>query len=152
MTSMRQDHGIPDRTTDLESALAQQSKIFEGTLVEALGIEITSAAAGKATASMPVGLHTMHPGRFVHGGAIATLGDSCAAWATLPSLDPGWNFSTIQFQVNFMRPVTEGVLHATATEVHSGSRTQVLEVRVTDDADRLVGTMTVTQALLAPRA
>ncbi|MFP5223935.1 MAG: PaaI family thioesterase [Actinomycetota bacterium] len=151
MTSMQQDHGIPDRTTDLESALARQAEIFQGTLVEALGIEITSAGPGKATASMPVGLHTMHPGRFVHGGAIATLGDSCAAWATLPALEQGWNFSTIQFQVNFMRAITEGVLHASAHEVHRGSRTQVLEVRVTDDRDRLVATMTVTQALLAPR-
>lgn len=151
MDPMRESHGIPDRSSDIGSALASQADIFAGTLVEALGIEITDARAGYATATMPVGLHTMHPGRFVHGGAIATLGDSCAAWATLPALDPGWNFSTIQFQTNFMRAITEGSLHAVAREVHRGSRTQVLEVRVHDQDERLVATMTVTQALLAPR-
>lgn len=148
---MHQRHGIPDLTSDPGTALANQAAIFEGTLVGALGIKITHAAPGEARATMPVGLRTMHPGRFVHGGAIATLGDSCAAWATLLALESGWNFSTIQFQVNFMRAITQGVLHAHALEVHRGSRTQVLEVRIIDDEDRLVATMTVTQALLAPR-
>lgn len=150
--SMRETHGIPDATSDMDAILAAQDHFFEGTLVGALGIRITHAEAGRARAEMPVTGTTKHPGGYVHGGAIAAFGDSCAAWATLPALAPGWNFSTIQFQTNFMRAVTEGMLHAEAREVHRGQRTQVLDVRITDADDRLIATMTITQSLLAPRS
>lgn len=142
-----------DRRLDPAAAIAAQETIFAGTIVGGLGIRITSSAAGAATGEMPVGKHVMHPGGFVHGGAIATFGDSVAAWATMPALPEGWNFSTIQFQTNFMRAVNQGTLFGSATEVHRGSRTQVLDVRITLDAPDgpLVATMTITQALLAPR-
>jgi uncharacterized protein (TIGR00369 family) len=153
VSSTHDRHGF-DSTLDTATALASQEAIVEGTIVGALGIRITAAAVGHATGELPVGRHVMHPGGFVHGGAIATFGDSVAAWATMPALPAGWSFSTIQFQTNFMRAVTEGTLHAVATEVHRGSRTQVLDVRITLDAPdgALVATMTVTQAFLAPRS
>lgn len=146
-------HGF-DETLDTGAALRSQEQIFAGTIVGALGIKILTSEPGAATGEMPVGRHVMHPGGFVHGGAIATFGDSVAAWATMPALPAGSNFSTIQFQTNFMRAVTQGSLFATATEVHRGSRTQVLDVRITLDAfdGPLVATMTITQALLAPRS
>ena len=150
---MRTDQPKFDSTLDTAVALANQDAVFEGTIVGALGIRITASAAGHATGELPVGRHVMHPGGFVHGGAIATFGDSVAAWATMPVLPADWNFSTIQFQTNFMRAVQTGTLHGIATEVHRGSRTQVLDVRITLDAPDgpLVATMTITQALLAPR-
>lgn len=145
-------HGF-DESLDVSVALERQAEFFAGTLVGAVGIRITSSAPGEATGEMPVGRHVMHPGGFVHGGAIATFGDSVAAWATMPALKKGWNFSTIQFQTNFMRAVNSGTLFGHAREVHRGSRTQVLDVRINLDADDgpVVATMTITQALLAPR-
>ena len=152
MSATHERHGF-DETFDPEVALSRQKEFFEGTIVGGLGIEITSSAPGEATGRLPVGRHVMHPGGFVHGGAIATFGDSVAAWATMPVLKAGWSFSTIQFQTNFMRAVQSGTLYGHAREVHRGSRTQVLDVRITLDADDgpIVASMTVTQALLAPR-
>lgn len=152
MADTHEKHGF-DSTFDPAVALARQGEIFKGNIVGELGIVITSSRAGEATGELEVGRHVMHPGGFVHGGAIATFGDSVAAWATMPVLPGGWSFSTIQFQTNFMRAVTEGKLFGHATEVHRGSRTQVLDVRITIGADDgpIVATMTVTQALLAPR-
>src|SRR5687767_3155404 len=105
-----------DSTLDTSLALANQDAVFEGTIVGALGIRITACQAGSATGEMPVARHVMHPGGFVHGGAIATFGDSVAAWVTMPVLPSGWNFSTIQFQTNFMRAVQTGTLFGVATE------------------------------------
>jgi uncharacterized protein (TIGR00369 family) len=91
-----------------------------------------------------------HPGGYAHGGALAGFGDTTAAWATFPSLEPGEAFTTIEFKANFITGVTEGRLRAEAKAVHQGRRTMVLEVRITtdDDEQRPVAMMIVTQAIL----
>ena len=50
-----------------------------------------------------------------------------------------------------MRAVSAGTLRAEANAVHTGRRTMVIEVRITDDAGRLVALMTVTQAIVPLR-
>ena len=50
---------------------------------------------------------------------------------------------------SFLRPVTEGVVHALATRVHRGRTTWVWDVRFSDDADR---TCAVTRMTIAVRA
>jgi len=49
---------------------------------------------------------------------------------------------------SFLRPVTEGVVHACATRVHRGRTTWVWDVRFSDDAER---TCAVTRMTIAVR-
>ncbi len=49
---------------------------------------------------------------------------------------------------SFLRPITEGIVHALATRMHRGRTTWVWDVRFSDDADR---TCAVTRMTIAVR-
>lgn len=150
----RRDAGMegPDYGS-IEDALAAQQTIFRDTFVESLGVRMEDARSGYASAVADVGPRFKHPGGLAHGGAIAGLGDTAAAWATMASLAEGETHTTIEFKANFLRGVSEGRLRAEAKVVHRGRKTVVCDVRITtaDDSARLVALMTVTQAVIAPR-
>ncbi len=132
----------------VETAVAKQKEIFHNTFVESIGAHIETASAGHAVATAEVGAHFLHPGGFAHGGAIAALGDTCAAWATFPALSENETHTTIEFKANFLRSVQSGTLRAEANAIHKGRRTMVIDVRITDDRERLVAAMIVTQAIV----
>jgi uncharacterized protein (TIGR00369 family) len=50
-------------------------------------------------------------------------------------------------QTSFLRPITEGTIHAVARRRHRGRTTWVWEVDVTDDADRLCALVRMTIAV-----
>ena len=132
----------------VDAAVANQKEIFRNTFVELVGVHIESAGPGHAVATVEVGPHFLHPGGYAHGGAIASLGDSVAAWATFPALGEGETHTTIEFKANFFRSVQSGRLRAEANAMHKGRKTMVLDVRITDDRNRLVAAMVVTQAIV----
>jgi uncharacterized protein (TIGR00369 family) len=89
----------------------------------------------------------------LHGGVIMALADSAGgacAFANLPEGAIGT--STIESKTNFLGAVKSGAITATATVLHRGSTTIVIETSVRDDADRLIAKVTQTQAVLRPRA
>jgi 1,4-dihydroxy-2-naphthoyl-CoA hydrolase len=138
----------------ISDAVANQEAIFRNTFPGALGVVIEEAGPGRAVGTVDVGPSVLHPGGFAHGGALAGFGDTVAAWATFPALKDGEIFTTIEFKANFISSVQEGTLRAEAVALHAGSRTHVIEVKITtaDDPPRLVSVMTVTQAILRGRA
>jgi uncharacterized protein (TIGR00369 family) len=48
---------------------------------------------------------------------------------------------------NFLRPITEGAVHALATRLHRGRTTWVWDVRMSDDADRICAVTRMTIAV-----
>ena len=90
----------------------------------------------------------LHPGGFVHGGVWVSLADTVAAWATIPNLEPGHDFSTAEMKTNLFGVAREGdVLEATAVPLHVGRRTQVWEVRV-EVAGKLCALFVCTQVIV----
>src|SRR3954449_7275556 len=96
----------------------------------------------------------LHPGGFVHGGVWTALGDTVAAWATFRSIPPGHNFTTIELKLNvFAAGVLGDEIVATATPLHAGKSTVVIEVKIerTRDGDpKLAANMIVSQFVLPP--
>jgi 1,4-dihydroxy-2-naphthoyl-CoA hydrolase len=89
----------------------------------------------------------------LHGGVIMALADSAGgscAFLNLP--EDGAGTSTIESKTNFLGAVKSGSITATATVLHRGSTTIVVETSVRDDTGRLVAKVTQTQAVLRPRA
>lgn len=134
----------------IAEALAKQDLIFRDTFIDRFEGRVEYAGDGKAAAVVDVGPNVVHPGGFAHGGAIASLGDTAAAWATFSLLDEDETYTTIEFKCNFLRGTRAGRLRAEAVVAHRGRKTVVLDVRVTDanDATKLVAIMTVTQQVL----
>ena len=87
----------------------------------------------------------------LHGGALMALADSAGgAVAFLNLVDGATGTSTIESKTNFFGAVTDGNVTATATPLHLGSTTMVIETEIRND-DRLVAKVTQTQAVLRRR-
>ena len=84
----------------------------------------------------------------VHGGVIATLADSAAAWAIFGAWKMKGVPVTVEMKINFLKPVKSGMLVAEARSIHQGTRVSVSEVDVKDSRDVLVAKSLVTYCIV----
>jgi uncharacterized protein (TIGR00369 family) len=70
----------------------------------------------------------------VHGGYALTLLDTAMGIAVYSTLDAGIGYTTIETKVNFVRPIKAetGLLRATGSVIHTGSKTGTAEGRLID--------------------
>jgi uncharacterized protein (TIGR00369 family) len=133
-----------------EFTAERTAQFIVGTFPGDMKIEPVEIGADRSVGRITVEQIHLHPGGFVHGGVWVALADSVAAWGTFRNLPPGWNFTTIELKINVMAAGVMGdVLEAIATPLHTGSRTQVWEVRVMK-AERLAANFIATQMVLPP--
>lgn len=122
-----------------------------------LGIEPLEIEAGRAVGRIVVDGRHLHPGGFVHGGVWTALADTVAAWATYRAIPAGSDFTTVELKLNVFAGGLRGdELTATATPLHVGRTTVVVEVKVERQAAdggerRLAASFVATQFVLAPR-
>ncbi|RJG13015.1 PaaI family thioesterase [Pseudomonas cavernicola] len=102
-----------------------------------LGLEVVAAAEGRAEVHM-----VMHDGLRnvqgkLHGGALFSLIDTAMGQAS-HSLSGGVpECVTLESKINYIRPVSDGMLVCRAWVLHAGRRTQVVEAE-THQGDKLV--------------
>lgn len=88
-------------------------------------------------------------GGILHGGALMALSDSAAAVCAFLNLPEGAaGTSTIEAKTNMLRGVSAGRVTATATPLHVGSRTIVLETTLRGDDERPVAKTLQSQIVL----
>jgi len=82
----------------------------------------------------------------VHGGWHATLLDSAMACAVHSLVEPGFGYTTLEFKIHCVRPLTEkcGPVRAEGKLVASGKRTATAEGRLLDVEGRLYSHGTTT--------
>jgi uncharacterized protein (TIGR00369 family) len=68
----------------------------------------------------------------VHGGAIASLIDTAAAFAVLTKIDTSERVATSDLTIHYLRPINDGRITATAQIVRAGRRLIVVSVEVTN--------------------
>jgi 1,4-dihydroxy-2-naphthoyl-CoA hydrolase len=114
-------------------------KMAQNTAIERLGIEFEDVGDDWLRARMPVDQRTHQPYGLLHGGASVLLAETLGSAAAMACVDPSAFFVVgIEINANHVRGVREGWVHGTARAVHLGRTTQVWEIRIVDDADRLV--------------
>jgi uncharacterized protein (TIGR00369 family) len=107
-------------------------------LDELLGIRIEEATGDRVVATCPVTPDLHQPYGLVHGGVYAALAETTASYGAATWLgDRGGTFG-ISNHTDFLRPVREGTLRAEATPLARGRTTQLWQVAISDDRDRLV--------------
>lgn len=79
-----------------------------------LHIEIELAENARAVLSMPFLYDHAQGAGLMHGGALVSLADTAMVMAIKSILPPGSHFATIELQVRYLRPVTQGVVTARA--------------------------------------
>jgi uncharacterized protein (TIGR00369 family) len=105
-----------------------------------LGFELGEITRGQATIQLTVRDDLKQYQGVVHGGAVASLIDTAAAFAVVTELEAGERVTTTDLTVHYLRPVSSGRLSATARIVRGGRRLFVLTVEVTNDQQALLAT------------
>jgi 1,4-dihydroxy-2-naphthoyl-CoA hydrolase len=103
-----------------------------------VGLEYLELSDGFATGRAEVRDELKQPGGLVHGGVYASIAESLASIAThVTVMGEGKVATGLSNQTSFLRPITEGTIHAAARARHRGRTTWVWEVEFEDDQGRL---------------
>ena len=116
-----------------------------------LDIRHVEAGPGVLRAQVPMRDELATPFGNLHGGVLAALCDHVLGMVCYPVIPRGSWAATTEFKLNYLAPVTTGVLDATATIVSLTKRTAVVRVDVANE-ERLVCTALGTVQIMAPRA
>ena len=118
-------------------------------LCATLDIRAESQSADKVVLSMDWKPELCTSSGLLHGGAVMALADSAGGACAFANLPEGATATaTIESKTNFLGAVRDGTVTATATPLHRGSMTIVIETEVRDANGKLVAKVTQTQAVL----
>ena len=122
---------------------------FERTLESQLRRETQEMTDERVLATMSVDDQpVLQPMGIVHGGIYATMAEGMASEATFRAVYPEGNIAVgMSNQTSFLRPISEGKIHAEARRRHKGRTTLVWEVDFTDDAGHLCALTRITIAV-----
>jgi len=122
------------------------------TLVEHLDIRFHVDAEGRLQASMPVDKRTHQPMGLLHGGATAALAETLGSVGSALLIDLRTQAAVgMEVTANHLRGVREGRVTATGELVHQGSKTHVWDIRVHDDAGKLIAICRLTNMIIDQR-
>jgi uncharacterized protein (TIGR00369 family) len=133
-------HGTPD--------LDRANRLSAGSAIGHLGIEFVEHGPEHLTGRMPVDRRTRQPFGILHGGASVLLAESLVSCAATFVAAPGKACVGMEINANHLRPVTSGWVTGTARPISLGRRSQVWEVRIVDDAGKLVCISRCTMAVI----
>jgi len=132
-----------------EEVLQLSKKVCKNTLMETLEIEFSEIGDDYLIAKMPVNSRVHQPDGVLHGGATVALAESVGSMASYVFLDTDNFFIRgIEIAANHLRSVKEGWVYAKATFIHKGRTTQLFEIKITDEEDRLISLVKLTTIAL----
>lgn len=126
---------MPDNRAFLEQLRNSGTK----NLGDTLGIRLVELTRERVVATMPVDERTRQPFGILHGGASVALAETVASLAATMNAD--LETSTVvgvEINANHIRAKTDGMVTGTATPIHVGRSTQVWEVRIVDEQQRII--------------
>jgi uncharacterized protein (TIGR00369 family) len=104
-----------------------------------IGFRPLSVHPGRAVFELDTDLrHHANPMGTVHGGILCDLADAAMGFAYASTLAEEETFTTLELKINFLRPVWETRLSATANVVQRGRTIGLIECDVTDADSGLV--------------
>lgn len=145
MTGQRRYGITPLEDLVRDGGLAALKKIISGELPSppisrTLNFHLVEAEHNRALFEGTPSAEFLNPLSTVHGGWAATLLDSALGCATQTTLAPGEAYTTVEFKVSLMRPITPqtGAVRCEGRIVHRGRRTAVSEATLCDAEGRLL--------------
>ncbi len=137
--------GIFKQNTTLEAL----NKWSVNTLAEQLGIEFTAIGDDFLEAKMPVDNRTKQPMGLLHGGASVALAETMGSVASMLCVDHDTQFCVgLEINANHLKGARDGVVKGITKPIHIGKKTQVWEIRISNERDELVCISRITMAVL----
>jgi uncharacterized protein (TIGR00369 family) len=109
-----------------------------------LDIEMGEMERGKASLHLGVRDELRQNNGLMHGGVIASLIDTAAAFAILTVLEPNKTTTTVDLTIHYLRPLIKGRATAEARVVRAGRRIIVVAIDVLDEAEHIAATALTT--------
>ena len=131
-------------------------KDFEGlgknTMGDHIGIRFSELGENYLKATMPVDERTRQPYGLLHGGASVALAETLGSVASALVIDTE-NFICVgqEINANHIRGVKSGLVTGIAKPIHLGSSSHVWEIKIYDEAEKLVCISRLTVAILKKR-
>jgi 1,4-dihydroxy-2-naphthoyl-CoA hydrolase len=123
----------------VQTSLEQLKERAQNTLVEHLGIEFLEIGDDYLKAKMPVDNRTKQPAGLLHGGASVVLAETLGSIAARLCVDAKKKgIVGLEINANHIYPVKEGWVFGVTKPIHVGSTTQIWEVKIYNDQDKLI--------------
>lgn len=125
------------------------NKFGVNTMISTIGIEFTEVGDNYLSAKMPVDERTVQALGTLHGGASLTLAETLGSVAAYMTLNHETHFCVgLEINGNHIKSVTSGFVYGKATPLHIGNKTQVWEIRITNENQELINISRLTLAIL----
>jgi len=125
------------------------NKLAENSLISHLGIHFTELGDDYLEATMQVDHRTMQPFGILHGGASVALAETLGSVAANQCIDQSEKICMgLEINANHIRSVSSGLVIGTASPIHIGKSTQVWEIKIKDEQNRLICISRFTVAVL----
>jgi 1,4-dihydroxy-2-naphthoyl-CoA hydrolase len=135
-----------------EISLDRINSMFQATLGATLGMRITDIGDDYVRGTLPVDVRTVQPYGLLHGGASVALAETLGSLAGMLTLDPAIEAAVgLDINANHVRGVKSGTVTGTARPLHLGRSTQVWEIRIEDERQKLVCISRLTLAVVPRR-
>ena len=120
------------------------------TMAGGLGIVVTEIGDDYLKGTMPITNNTVQPFRVMHGGASAAMAETLGSVASNFVIDSSKKRCVgLSLNVSHIRAVREGgVVTGIAKAFHIGRTTQVWDIQITDERDKLATVARLTMAVL----
>jgi 1,4-dihydroxy-2-naphthoyl-CoA hydrolase len=133
----------------IQTSVEQLQAHSRNTLAETIDIRVTEIGPDFLRASMPVRPKTHQPMGVLHGGASAALAETVGSLAANMCVDQALYVCMGQeINANHVRPVSSGIVTATARPYHIGRRSHVWSIEIRDEQEKLVCVSRLTMAVV----
>lgn len=129
--------------------LEELNKLSKNTMAEVIGIQFTAIGEDFLEATMPVDTRTHQPFGLLHGGASVALAETMGSVAATCCIEMDKQFCVgLEINANHIKGVRNGFVKGTTKPIHVGRKTQVWEIKITNQKDELVCISRITMAVL----
>jgi uncharacterized protein (TIGR00369 family) len=105
-----------------------------------LKLELGEMKRGLATIHLEVRDELRQNNGVVHGGVLASLVDTAAAFAIITLLEKGQTSTTVDLTIHYLRPWLTGRATARARVVRAGRRIMTITIDVSDENEAILAT------------
>lgn len=119
----------PDYDAKVRRAFAGQS------LMTTLGMALEAVEPGLVRIALPFGPHILQQHGFIHGGAVATMGDTACGFAAMSLMPADCGILTVEFKITLLAPAKGDRLVAIGRVVKPGRTLIFSETEISAEKD-----------------
>lgn len=131
-----------------QTTLDALNAMNEGTMMALLDIRYVALTDDALEATMPVDHRTHQPFGLLHGGASVVLAETLGSMAGYLCTEGDQKVVGLEINANHIRSVRSGRVRGVCKAIHTGRRSQVWQIEIFDEEERLCCTSRLTTAVV----